>query len=53
MISEEEWRRTEEFDENYLIGDNLINDESKSYNSYDSLMEDAETYDFLKNKGVI
>jgi UDP-N-acetylglucosamine 4,6-dehydratase len=42
MISEDEWMRTEEY-ENYLIGTEYLNDERKSYNSFD----------FLKDNGVI
>ena len=52
MISKEEWMRTEEH-ENFLIGTEYIRDEQKSYNSFDSLMDSTEAYDFLKESGVI
>jgi UDP-N-acetylglucosamine 4,6-dehydratase len=52
MISEDEWMRTEEY-ENYLIGTEYLNDERKSYNSFDSLMDSSEAFDFLKDNGVI
>jgi UDP-N-acetylglucosamine 4,6-dehydratase len=52
MISEDEWMRTEEY-ENYLIGKEYLNDERKSYNSFDSLMDSSEAFDFLKDNGVI
>ena len=52
MISKEEWMRTEEH-ENFLIGNEYIRDEQKSYNSFDSLMDSSEAFDFLKRNGVI
>ena len=52
MISKEEWMRTEEYD-NFLIGNEYIRDEQKSYNSFDSLMDSSEAFDFLKKNGVI
>ena len=52
MISKEEWMRTEEH-ENFLIGNEYIRDEQKSYNSFDSLMDSSEAYDFLKESEVI
>lgn len=52
MISAEEWLRTEEH-ENFLIGNKNIRNERKSYNSYESLMNSSEAYDFLKDSGVI
>lgn len=52
MISSEEWMRTQEY-ENYLIGDDLITSETKSYNSLDSIMPGEEVYDFLKECKVI
>ncbi len=52
MISKDEWMRTEEY-ENYLIGTEYLNDERKSYNSFDSLMDSSEAYNFLKESGVI
>jgi len=52
MISAEEWMRTED-DENYLITDNIIRDEAKSYNSFDSIMPSNKVYNFLKETKVI
>lgn len=52
MISAEEWMRTEEY-ENYLIGDDIIKEESISYNSYDSLMPEEKVYNFLKSCNII
>ncbi len=52
MISKEEWMRTEEY-ENFLIGNEYVRDEQKSYNSLDSLMDSSEAFDFLKGNGVI
>lgn len=53
MISEVEWMRTKDVGENYLITDSITNSESKSYNSFDSLMPDTEVYEFLKENGVV
>lgn len=53
MISDVEWMRTIDLGENYLITDNIINSESKSYNSFDSVMPDDEVYGFLKENNVI
>ena len=52
MISKEEWMRTEEH-ENFLIGNEYKTDEQKSYNSFDSLMDSSEAYEFLTNAGVV
>ena len=52
MISKEEWMRTEEH-ENFLIGNEYIRDEQKSYNSFDSLMDSSEALNFLKKSGVV
>ena len=52
MISNEEWLRTEE-KKNYLITNNYIKDEMWSYNSLDSLMDESETYNFLKKSEVV
>ena len=52
MIGKEEWMRTEEH-ENFLIGTEHIRDEQKSYNSFDSLMDSSEAYDYLKEAGVV
>lgn len=53
MISDIEWMRTVDAGENYLITDDIINSESKSYNSFDSLMPDEEVYEFLQKSNVI
>tara|TARA_Y100000389_G_C17469536_1_gene529043 strand:+ start:720 stop:1676 length:957 start_codon:yes stop_codon:yes gene_type:complete len=53
MISDIEWMRTVDAGENYLITDKIINSESKSYNSFDSLMPDDEVYEFLQKSNVI
>jgi nucleoside-diphosphate-sugar epimerase len=52
MISAEEWMRTKEY-KNYLISDDILTPESKSYNSLDSIMPGEEVYDFLKKCNVI
>ncbi len=52
MIGKEEWMRTEEH-EIFLIGTEHIRDEQKSYNSFDSLMDSSEAYDYLKEAGVV
>jgi len=53
MISDIEWMRTVDAGENYLITDKIINSESKSYNSFDSLMPDEKVYEFLQKSNVI
>lgn len=53
MISEVEWMRTFDAGENYLITDNIVTNESKSYNSLDSVMSDDEVYQFLIDSKVI
>ncbi len=66
MISEEEWLRTTDGGENYLIHQdnenflpgeplrqNRTNKELKSYNSKDSLMDREEAYKFLVETGVL
>ena len=50
MISEEEWMRTEEH-ENYLIGTEYLSDDRKSYNSFDSLMDSSEAFNFFITRG--
>jgi FlaA1/EpsC-like NDP-sugar epimerase len=52
MISNEEWMRTIESD-NYLITDEIINNDFKSYNSKDSVMDSSIVYEFLKSVKVI
>lgn len=53
MISEAEWMRTIDVGKNYLITDNIVTEESKSYNSLDSVMPDKNVYSFLKDNKVI
>jgi len=52
MISEEEWFRTEEHT-NYLINNHQIHSNIWSYNSKDTLMNEDEAHNFLKDSGVI
>ena len=52
MISEEEWFRTEEY-ENYLINNHNVNSDIWSYSSKDSLMSEEESFQFLQDAGVI
>jgi FlaA1/EpsC-like NDP-sugar epimerase len=53
MISEVEWMRTLDWGDNYLITDDIVTTESKSYNSFDALMDDYKVYEFLQKSGVI
>ena len=53
MISSEEWMRTENYGNFFLIGQKNVKDESISYNSKDSLMDGEDTYNFLQDSGVI
>ncbi len=53
MISDIEWMRTVDAGENYLITDEFVNNETTSYNSFDSLMDDDKVYEFLQKSGVI
>lgn len=53
MISDVEWMRTIDVGENYMILDTIITTESKSYNSFDSLMPDKDVYQFLVDSKVI
>ena len=53
MVSSEEWMRTEELDNFFLIGNTNINTEQHSYNSFDYLMDSSNAYKFLKDSGVI
>lgn len=52
MISSEEWRSTEEY-ENYLITEKIIRSNGKSYDSNSSVMPADKVYDFLKSVKVI
>jgi len=36
-----------------LIGNEYLRDEQKSYNSFDSLMDSSEAYEFLSKSGVV
>lgn len=53
MISEEEWMRTIELENFYLITDQILKSEAKSYNSLDSLMPKTKVHSFLKETKVI
>ena len=53
MVSSEEWMRTEELDNFFLIGNENINAEQHSYNSFDYLMGSSQAYRFLKDSKVI
>ena len=53
MVSSEEWRKTEELENFFLIGNTTINNEHHSYNSLDYLMDSDDAYSFLKESGVI
>ena len=53
MISDIEWMRTIDAGDNFLITENIVRTESKSYNSLDSIMDDNNVYDFLKNNNII
>jgi UDP-N-acetylglucosamine 4,6-dehydratase len=53
MISDIEWMRTIDAGENYVITDNIVKDEYKSYNSLDSLMGDDKVYTFLLKNNII
>ncbi len=52
MVSTEEWMRTEELDNFFLIGNKNINTERHSYNSYSYLMDSSDAYKFLQDSGV-
>ena len=52
MVSAEEWRRVEELDNFFLITDDFINEEMKTYNSLESLIDSEDVYDFLIENGV-
>ena len=53
LISSDEWGRTERSLDNYLIGTEKIDDERKSFNSENSLMDESEIFYFLKENGVV
>jgi UDP-N-acetylglucosamine 4,6-dehydratase/5-epimerase len=53
MVSSEEWMRTEELDNFFLIGNKNINVEQHSYNSFDYLMDSSDAHKFLRDSGVI
>lgn len=52
MISNEEWGRSVEYDTYFLIGQDILKEEHKSYNSLDSLMDSSDAYNFLHKSGV-
>lgn len=53
MISEEEWTRTVEFNDNFLITDKVLHKDRNSYNSLDACMPKKNVYKFLQDSGVI
>ena len=53
MVSSEEWMRTNEFNNFFLIGSENKNEEQHSYNSLDYLMDSFDAYKFLKDSKVI
>lgn len=53
MVSSEEWMKTEELDNFFLIGSDIINSEHHSYNSLDYLMDSSEASNFLNKSGVV
>ena len=53
MVSSEEWMRSNEFNNFFLIGSENINEEQHSYNSLDYLMDSSDAYKFLKDSKVI
>ena len=53
MVSSEEWMRSNEFNNFFLIGSENINEEQHSYNSLDYLMDSSDAYQFLKDSKVI
>jgi FlaA1/EpsC-like NDP-sugar epimerase len=53
MVSSEEWVRTEELDNFFLIGNENINTDQHSYNSFDYLMDSSDAHKFLRDSGVI
>lgn len=53
MISQEEWMRTVEFNDNFLITDKILRQDRKSYNSLDACMPNENVYKFLQDAGVI
>lgn len=53
MVSSEEWMRSEELEDFFLIGHEHVNSNHHSYNSLDYLMDSSEAYNFLKISGVL
>jgi FlaA1/EpsC-like NDP-sugar epimerase len=53
MISDTEWMKTLDEGDNYLITDTILNSETKSFNSENSLMSDSLVFEFLKSSGVL
>jgi len=52
LISSEEWMKTEEEQDIYLIGNKIIKNECKSFNTIDHIMSKDDVYDFLKDNDV-
>lgn len=53
MVSSEEWMRSEELEDFFLIGHEHVNSNHHSYNSLDYLMDSSEACNFLQKSGVI
>ena len=53
MVSNEEWLKTSQMDNFFLIGDDYVSNTHHSYNSLDYLMDSSEAYNFLKVSKVI
>ena len=53
MVSSEEWIKTEELDNFFLIGSEIRNSNHHSYNSFDYLMDSSDAYKFLQDSKVI
>lgn len=53
MISESEWMRTIDCGENYIITNNITNNEEKSYNSKSSVVDENIVYEYLKRFNII
>ena len=53
MVSETESFRTKEYDQYYMITDDIINEKSWTFSSDISLMKPEETDSFLRSSGVL
>ena len=53
LISETEWLKTEETEKYYIISNEIIKSEVKSYNSFDSLIDQNAVYKFLEHNNIL